>query len=66
MTTILGYLALLGSLNRAVSSLGELAVLGEVCCLSAALLVLPAVLLGRDPRQSGSSHPPGVAPMPGE
>jgi predicted RND superfamily exporter protein len=66
LTTILGYLALLGSLNRAVSSLGQLAVLGEVCCLSAALLVLPALLLVRERTQSGSSHPGGVAPLPGQ
>lgn len=64
LTTILGYLALLGSLNRAVASLGKLAVLGEVCCLSAALLVLPAVLLVRERR---TEEPPGGAePLPGE
>ncbi|MFO0676891.1 MAG: MMPL family transporter [Polyangiaceae bacterium] len=45
LTTILGYLALLGSVNPAIRSLGSLAVEGEVCCLAAALLVLPSVLL---------------------
>ncbi|HVW26697.1 MAG TPA: MMPL family transporter [Polyangiaceae bacterium] len=66
LTTILGYLALLGSLNRAVASLGKLAVLGEVCCLSAALLVLPAVLLVRE-RRTESSPPDGdIQPLPGE
>jgi predicted RND superfamily exporter protein len=65
LTTILGYLALLGSMNRAVASLGKLAVLGEVCCLSAALLVLPAVLLVRE-RPPSAPRPRGdVEPLPG-
>lgn len=42
LTTILGYVALLGSLNQAVRSLGMAAVLGEICCLLAAVLFLPA------------------------
>jgi predicted RND superfamily exporter protein len=66
LTTILGYLVLLGSMNRAVASLGKLAVLGEVCCLSAALLVLPAVLLVRERPPTGPRESGGVAPSPGE
>jgi predicted RND superfamily exporter protein len=66
LTTILGYLALLGSLNRAVASLGKLAVLGEVCCLSAALLVLPAVLLVRERRTEEPPSTGGAEPLPGE
>jgi predicted exporter len=42
MTTLLGYLALVGSVNFGVRSLGVAAVLGEVSCLLAAVLVLPA------------------------
>jgi len=49
-TTILGYLALVGSANHAVKSLGITAVLGEICCLLAAVLVLPAWLLWRELR----------------
>jgi hypothetical protein len=45
LTTTLGYLALLHSINAAVRSFGLAAVLGEVACLSAALVVLPAVLI---------------------
>ncbi|HET9155732.1 MAG TPA: MMPL family transporter, partial [Myxococcaceae bacterium] len=48
LTTTLGYLALLGSVNQAVRSLGLIAVLGEVCCLAAAMLALPSWLLWRD------------------
>jgi predicted RND superfamily exporter protein len=47
MTTLLGYLALTRSLNFAVRSLGVAAVLGEVTCLFAAVLVLPAALAWR-------------------
>ena len=55
LTTILGYLALLGSMNFAVRSLGLVAVIGEVCTLLAAMLVLPAALEWID----GKAPPPG-------
>ena len=45
MTTIIGYSSLLLAKNRALSLFGLLAVLGEVACLSAAILVLPSVLV---------------------
>ncbi|WP_394840237.1 MMPL family transporter [Pendulispora rubella] len=44
-TTMLGYLALVGSINQAIRGLGLLAVLGELCCLGAAMLVLPAAIV---------------------
>ncbi len=44
LTTMLGYLALVTSVNFAVRSLGVAAVLGEISCLLAAVLVLPAAL----------------------
>lgn len=44
MTTTLGYLALLRSVNAAVRSFGIAAVTGEIACLVAALVALPAVL----------------------
>lgn len=44
-TTLLGYLALVRSVNFGVRSLGIAAVLGEVTCLVAAVLVLPAALV---------------------
>jgi len=43
MTTMLGYTALLGSVNQAIRSLGLLAVLGEIGCLAAAALVLTRI-----------------------
>lgn len=50
LTTSLGYLALLRAHNQAVRSLGAVAVLGEVSCVVAALLVLPAYVAWRDAR----------------
>lgn len=44
MTTTLGYLALMHSVNPAVRSFGMAAVFGEVTCLLAVVVVLPAVL----------------------
>jgi uncharacterized protein len=48
LTTTLGYLALVRSMNFAVRSLGIAAVLGEISCLLAAIIVLPAGLLWLD------------------
>jgi hypothetical protein len=45
LTTVLGYIALIGSHNQAIRGLGVIAVWGEITCLSAALLVLPAFWL---------------------
>jgi len=58
LTTSLGYLALLRAHNQAVRSLGAVAVLGEITCLAAALLFLPAALTwwrrrGRRGREAG-------------
>ncbi len=43
MTTIIGYSSLLASHNPALRSFGIVADVGEVCCLAAALLFLPAL-----------------------
>ena len=45
LTTMLGYLALLGSHNQAIRSLGLIAVVGEMSCLLAAVVILPALWL---------------------
>jgi predicted RND superfamily exporter protein len=44
LTTIIGYSSLLLAKNRALFLFGFLAVIGEVACLCAAILVLPAGL----------------------
>ena len=55
-TTIVGYGALLIAGNQAFVSFGLLAVLGEITCLFAAVVTLPAYLYYRD-RQAISSSP---------
>jgi predicted exporter len=55
LTTMLGYLALVGSHNRGIRSLGTIAVVGEVSCLLAAVLVLPALWLIVDRRRGKAS-----------
>jgi len=57
LTTILSYLALLQSINQAVRSLGMVAVLGEVCCLAAAMLTLPAALVAWERRRDRARAP---------
>jgi len=49
-TTIAGYGSLLAARNRALQGFGLMAILGEVSCLSAAIIALPAVLLWRKAR----------------
>ena len=48
LTTTLGYCALLTSINGAVRSFGLAAVIGELTCLNAALIALPALLIWID------------------
>ena len=44
MTTVVGYSSLLLAENQALFLFGLLAVLGEIVCLVAGVLLLPAVL----------------------
>jgi predicted RND superfamily exporter protein len=62
LSTIIGYSALLVARNRALISFGVLADLGEVACLAAALVALPAVLRWRELAASRSGA--SVAPEP--
>ncbi len=50
LTTIIGYAALLVADNQALRSFGEMAILGEVACLSAAVVGMPAFLGWRERR----------------
>jgi uncharacterized membrane protein YdfJ with MMPL/SSD domain len=47
MTTIIGYAALLVAENHALRSFGAMAIAGELACSSAALTLLPGLLLTR-------------------
>ena len=57
LTTMLGYVALLGSHNRAIRSLGTIAVVGEVSCLLAAVIVLPALWFLVERRRGSNTAP---------
>ncbi len=53
LTTIIGYGSLLAARNRALQGFGAMAILGEVACLAAAIVALPAVVLWRRQRRAG-------------
>jgi predicted RND superfamily exporter protein len=55
LTTTLGYMALLQSVNPSVRSFGLAAVTGEVTCLAAVVIVLPAILLLVERREARRS-----------
>ncbi len=60
LTTIIGYSSLLVARNRALISFGVLADLGELACLAAALVALPAFLHWRElvrARPAGAAAP---------
>ncbi len=50
LTTIIGYAALMVADNQALKSFGEMAILGEIACVSAALIGLPSYLVLRERR----------------
>jgi predicted RND superfamily exporter protein len=50
-TTIVGYGSLLAASSRALRGFGIMAILGEITCLVAALIALPAIILWRKNRR---------------
>jgi hypothetical protein len=58
LTTIIGYSSLLMAQNRALFLFGLLAVMGEVACLTVALVSLPALLLVVRRARSARHRPP--------
>jgi predicted RND superfamily exporter protein len=62
LTTMFGYLALVRSNNFGVRSLGLAGFLGEVCCLLAAMLLLPSALVWLDRRRGSEPSPYASAP----
>ncbi|HVU52655.1 MAG TPA: MMPL family transporter [Polyangia bacterium] len=66
LTTIVGYSSLLVAKNVGLFLFGLLAVLGEITCLTTAVVVLPAVLqVIRPSRPSRSSRSSGLEPQAG-
>ncbi len=64
LTTTLGYVALLLSINRAVQSFGLAAAVGEVTTLVSAVLILPAVLFWRARRMGLELSPSSIGRPP--
>ena len=62
LTTIIGYAALLIADNQALRSFGKMAILGEIACLAAALVGLPAYLVLRERRIVRPEHITGKHP----
>ncbi|MFH1263248.1 MAG: MMPL family transporter [Pseudomonadota bacterium] len=53
LTTIIGYATLLTAMNQALASFGWLGLLGEVTCIFAAIVIMPAILHSFDRRLQG-------------
>jgi predicted RND superfamily exporter protein len=62
MTTIIGYSSLLLAENRALFYFGLLAVLGEISCLSTAVVVMPAFVEWATPARGGKEGIPSLDP----
>src|SRR6185503_11223906 len=62
-TTIVGYGSLLAASNQALNGFGMMAIIGEIVCLSAAIVALPAVLFWRQARPfvEAPRNTPGAA-----
>jgi hypothetical protein len=56
-TTIVGYGSLLAARNQALQGFGAMAILGEVACLSAAIVALPAFIIWREQRRRRAEVP---------
>ena len=64
-TTIVGYGSLLAARNQALQGFGAMAILGEVSCLSAAIVALPAFIVWRQHGRSANGAAGHVQPAAG-
>jgi predicted RND superfamily exporter protein len=65
-TTIVGYGSLLAASNQALNGFGMMAIIGEVVCLSAAIVALPALLFWRHAKPFEEAEPRGASSPPPE
>ena len=65
-TTIVGYGSLLAASNQALNGFGMMAIIGEVVCLSAAIVALPALLFWRHAKPFEEAEPRGTNGTPPE
>jgi predicted RND superfamily exporter protein len=63
-TTIVGYGSLLAARNQALQGFGAMAILGEVSCLSAAIVALPAFVVWSQRRRSTNGASGRAQPAP--
>jgi hypothetical protein len=56
-TTVVGYGSLLAARNQALQGFGAMAILGEVSCLSAAIVALPAFVIWSQRRRASMPEP---------
>ncbi|HVZ74312.1 MAG TPA: MMPL family transporter [Polyangia bacterium] len=63
-TTIVGYGSLLAARNQALQGFGAMAILGEISCLSAAIVALPALVLWRRRASRGAAAVEVTGPPP--
>ena len=56
ITTIIGYLTLIIAKNQALVSFGWIGIIGEVTCLTAAILVVPALVIRFENRKVNGSQ----------
>jgi predicted RND superfamily exporter protein len=57
LTTIIGYGSLLVSENLAIRGFGLASLIGEVCCLTTALVLVPAIVSLRRPSAPAMDEP---------
>jgi predicted RND superfamily exporter protein len=63
-TTIVGYGSLLAARNQALQGFGAMAILGEVSCLSAAIVALPSFVVWSQRRRSTNGASGRTEPLP--
>jgi uncharacterized membrane protein len=66
LTTIIGYGSLLAARNQALQGFGAMAILGELACLTAAIVAMPALVLWWRGRRRGTVVANGVGAEAGE
>jgi predicted RND superfamily exporter protein len=58
LTTIIGYFTLIIAKNKALVSFGWIAIIGELTCLAAALVFIPAFVIYREQKKAAAiAHP---------
>jgi predicted RND superfamily exporter protein len=62
LTTSIGYIALMFSINKGIASFGVAAAVGELTCLLSSVLILPSFLVLLNKRNQAKETPPPQLP----